>query len=151
MNSKYFFPITAFVLVIIMVIYFLSHPSYEKSLEAKYYYEMGEYNKAYKSANEAFSMDLYNRMAATVMAQSKTALKYVKYIDEAKKYMIDINQIANKTTISDADRAKIKMMSEIVVDSYTKLAPSVMTNKSLVNEARKYHDNFEKLLEKVNR
>ena len=151
MNSKYFFPITAFVLVLIMVIYFLSHPSYEKSLEAKYYYEMGDYNKAYKSANEAFSMDLYNRMAATVMAQSKTALKYVKYIDEAKKYMLDINEIANKTTISDADRAKIKMMSEIVVDSYTKLAPSVMTNKSLVNEAKKYHDNFEKLLEKVNR
>ena len=151
MNSKYFFPITAFVLVLIMVIYFLSHPSYEKSLESKYYYEMGDYNKAYKSANEAFSMDLYNRMAATIMAQSKTALKYVKYIDEAKKYMLDINEIANKTTISDADRAKIKMMSEIVVDSYTKLAPSVMTNKSLVNEAKKYHDNFEKLLEKVNR
>ncbi|WP_297433632.1 hypothetical protein [Sulfurimonas sp.] len=151
MNSKYFFPITALILVLIMVIYFLSHPSYEKSLEAKYYYETGQYNKAYKSANEAFSMDLYNRMAATVMAQSKTALKYVKYIDEAKKYMLDINEIANKTTISDADRAKIKMMSEIVVDSYTKLAPSVMTNKSLVNEARKYHDNFEKLLEKVNR
>ena len=151
MNSKYFFPITAFVLVLIMVIYFLSHPSYEKSLEAKYYYEMGDYNKAYKSANEAFSMDLYNRMAATVMAQSKTALKYVKYIDEAKKYMLDINEIANKTTITDADRAKIKMMSEIVVDSYTKLAPSVMTDKSLVNEAKKYHDNFEKLLEKVSR
>ncbi len=151
MNSKYFFPITAFVLVLIMVIYFLSHPSYEKSLEAKYYYEMGDYNKAYKSANEAFSMDLYNRMAATVMAQSKTALKYVKYIDEAKKYMLDINEIANKTTITDADRAKIKMMSEIVVDSYSKLAPSVMTDKSLVNEAKKYHDNFEKLLEKVNR
>ncbi|WP_297485067.1 hypothetical protein [Sulfurimonas sp.] len=151
MNSKYFFPITAFVLVLIMVIYFLSHPSYEKSLESKYYYEMGDYNKAYKSANEAFSMDLYNRMAATIMAQSKTALKYVKYIDEAKKYMLDINEIANKTTISDADRAKINMMSEIVVDSYTKLAPSVMTNKSLVNEAKKYHDNFEKLLEKVNR
>ena len=134
-----------------MIIYFLSHPSYEKSLEAKYYYEMGEYNKAYKSANEAFSMDLYNRMASTVMAQSKTALKYKKYIDEAKKYMLDINEIANRTTITDADRAKIKMMSEIVVDSYAKLAPSVITDKSLVNEARKYHDNFEKLLEKVNR
>ena len=151
MNSKFFFPITAFVFVIIMVIYFLSYPSYEKSLEAKYYYEMGEYKKAYKSANEAFSLDLYNRMASTVMAQSKTALKYVQYIDMAKKYMLTINEIANKATISDADRAKMRMMSEIVVDSYAKLAPSVMTNKSLVNEAKKYHDNFEKLLEKVSR
>ena len=151
MNSKFFFPIIAFVFVIIMVIYFLSHPSYEKSLEAKYYYEMGEYKKAYKSANEAFSLDLYNRMASTVMAQSKTALKYLKYIDMAKKYMLDINEIANKATVSDADRARIKMMSEIVIDSYIKLAPSVITNKSLLNKAKKYHDDFEKLLEKVNR
>jgi len=151
MNSKFFFPITAFVLIITMVIYFFSHPSYEKSLESKYYYEMGEYHKAYKSANEAFSMDMYNRMAATVMAQSKIALKYVDYIDLAKKYMVTINTIANQATISDADRAKIKMMSEIVVDSYTKLASSVMTNKALLIEAKKYHDSFEKLLEKVSR
>ena len=151
MNNRFTFPIAAFVFVIIMVVYFLSYPSYEKSLEAKYYYETAQYNKAYKSANKAFSMDKYNRMASTIMAQSKTALKYVDYIDEAKKYMLTINEIANKPTISDADRARIKMMSEIVIDSYVKLAPSVITDKSLQNEAKKYHDDFEKLLEKVNR
>ncbi|SFV53104.1 hypothetical protein MNB_SM-5-1087 [hydrothermal vent metagenome] len=151
MSSKLFFPITAFIFLLMMAIYFLSHPSYEKSLEAKYYYEMGEYHKAYKSANEAFSMDRYNRMAATVMAQSKIALKYEDYIDLAKRYMVAINKIATKTTISDSDRAKIKMMSEIVIDSYTKLASSVMTDKSLLLEAKKYHKSFEKLLEKVSR
>ena len=151
MNSKYFFPLSALVLLFVMVIYFFSHPSYEKSLEAKYYYEMGEYTKAYELANEAFAMDLYNRMASTVMAQSKTAMKYEKYIKEAKKYMKEINAIASKQSISDADRAKIKIMSQIVVDSYVKLAPSVITDKALIEEAKKYHDNFEKLLEKVDR
>jgi tRNA U34 5-carboxymethylaminomethyl modifying enzyme MnmG/GidA len=151
MKSKLIFPLTAFIFLFIMLIYFFTHPSYEKSLQAKYYYETAQYDKAYALANEAFSMDVYNRMASTIMAQSKTALKYEKYIKQAKEYMVEINKIASKTNISDADRAKIKMMSEIVVDSYTKLAPSVITDKSLVDEARKYHDNFEKLLEKVAR
>jgi tetratricopeptide (TPR) repeat protein len=151
MKNKFTFPIVASFFIIFMVIYFATHPSYEKSLQAKYFYEMGEYDKAYALANEAFALDLYNRMASTVMAQSKTSLKYQAYINEAKKYMKDINKIASKEKISGADRAKIKMMSEIVVDSYTKLAPSVITDISLVEEAKEYHDNFKKLLEKVNK
>jgi tetratricopeptide (TPR) repeat protein len=151
MKNRYAFIVTAFVLILVMVVYFLLHPSYEKSLQAKYYYEMGDYKKAYAAANEAFSMDIYNRMAATIMAQSKTSMKYQEYIEQAKRYLKEINEMAAKERLSDADRARIKMMSEIVVDSYDKLAPSVITDKTLVDEARKYHDNFEKLLEKVDR
>ncbi|WP_151900950.1 hypothetical protein [Sulfurimonas hydrogeniphila] len=151
MNNKIFFPALAALFLVIMGIYFLVNPSYEKSIEAKYYYEIGDYEEAYKRANEAFSLDIYNRMAATIMAQSKTSIKYKKYIDQAKEYMTEINLIAAKETISDADRAKIKLMSEIMVDSYKKLAPSVITDKKLVREAAKYYKDFEKLLEKVNR
>jgi tetratricopeptide (TPR) repeat protein len=151
MKAKILFPLVALTLVVVMVIYFLLNPSYEKSLEAKYYYEMGEYQKAYELANEAFSMDVYNRMASTIMAQSKTSMKYQKYVNQAKEYLREINAIASKSTISDADRAKIKMMSEIMVDSYVKLAPSVITDEELVKEAASYYKNFEQLLEKVNR
>jgi len=151
MKAKVLIPLVSLGLIVAMAIYFLINPSYEKSLEAKYYYETGSYEKAYELANEAFSMDVYNRMASTIMAQSKTSLKYVKYIDQAKKYMQQINDIAAQQNISDADRAKIKMMSEIMVDSYVKLAPSVITDRALVKEAATYHKNFEQLLEKVNR
>jgi tRNA U34 5-carboxymethylaminomethyl modifying enzyme MnmG/GidA len=151
MNNKILFPTLAALFIAIMAIYFLVNPSYEKSIEAKYYYEIGDYDEAYKLANEAFSIDVYNRMAATIMAQSKTSLKYKKYIDQAKQYMQEINKIAEKETISDADRARIKLMSEIMVDSYKKLAPSDITNTELVREAAKYYSDFEKLLEKVNR
>ena len=151
MNNKYLFPALAALFLGIMGIYFLINPSYEKSIEAKYYYEIGDYEQAYKLANEAFSLDVYNRMASTVMAQSKTSIKYKKYIEQAKQYMAEINLIAAKETISDADRAKIKLMSEIMVDSYKKLAPSVITDTKLVREAAKYYKDFEKLLEKVNR
>ncbi len=151
MKSRYLFPLIAFALIFTMGIYFLINPSYEKSIEAKYYFEIGEYDDAYALANEAFSMDVYNRMAATIMAQSKTSLKYVQYINQAKIYFTQINEIAMQENISDADRARMKIMSEIMVNSYVKLAPSIITDKELVQEAKKYHDDFEKLLEKVNR
>ena len=151
MKAKILIPLVAFSLIVAMFVYFLVNPSYEKSLEAKYYYETGNYEKAYELAKEAFSMDVYNRMASTIMAQSKTSLKYVKYVQQAKEYMRRINEIAAKPSISDADRAKMKLMSEVMIDSYVKLAPSVITDKALVQEAAQYHKSFEKLLEKVNR
>jgi len=115
-----------------------------------YFYEMHEYKEAYAKASEAFELNVYNRMASTIMAQSKTALKYVKYVKNAQKYMEEINTIAQKESISDADRAKIKMISEIMVSSYKKLAPSVITDKVLVKKAKNYYQDFEKLFEKVN-
>lgn len=138
-------------LVTFMGLYFLVNPSYQKSLEAKYYYELGEYDSAYALASEAFSLDVYNRMASTVMAQSKTSLKYVEYIHQAQEFLEEINEIAKAESISDASRAKIKIMSEIMVGSYVKLAPSIITDSDLVARAAKYHDDFEKLLAKVTR
>jgi len=151
MNVKIAIPAIAASLLLIMAGYFLINPSYQKSIQAKYYYQIGEYDEAYTLANEAFSMDVYNRMASTIMAQSKTSLKYVKYIDMAKEYMNKINEIANQDSITDADKAKIKIMSKIVIDSYVKLAPSVITDEDLVKDAASYHKNFEQLLEKVTR
>ena len=151
MRSRVLVALIATVLLLMMGIYFLVNPSYDKSLRAKYYYEMGDYKQALVLAKESFSMDLYNRMAATVMAQSITALKYVAYIDDANKYMQDINEIATHETISDADRAKIRLICGIMLSSYIKLAPSVITDEQLVIDAAKYYDGFEKLLEKVNK
>jgi len=150
MNVKIAIPAIAASLLLIMGGYVLINPSYQKSIQAKYYYELGEYKEAYTLANEAFSMDVYNRMASTVMAQSKTSLKYVKYIEMSKEYMQKINEIANSGSITDADKAKIRIMSKIVIDSYVKLAPSVITDEDLVKDAASYHKNFEQLLEKVN-
>ncbi len=151
MKIKLTLPLIALGFIGIMGIYFLINPSYEKSIEAKYYYETGDYKEAYSLAQEAFSMDVYNRMAATIMAQSTIALKYVEYINQAKKYLADINKMATQESISDPDRARIKLMSEIVTDSYVKLAPSIITDTDLVRQAKKYHDDFEQLLEKVSK
>jgi tetratricopeptide (TPR) repeat protein len=142
-------PIVALSMLLIMGIYFLINPSYEKSIRAKYYYEIGDYSEALVLSKEAFSINSYNRMASTVMAQSLTSLKYVKYINQAKEYMEVVNKIAQQEFIADSDKARIKLMCEIMVDSYTKLAASVITDKALVDESAMYYKKFEELLEKV--
>lgn len=142
-------PLVAISLLLLMGGYFLVNPSYEKSIRAKYYFETGEYNQALVLSKEAFGEDVYNRMASTVMAQSITSLKYVKYINMGKDYVKDIDEIASHEFISDADKAKIRIMCKIMISSYIKLAPSVITNKQLVQESARYNQKFEKLLEKV--
>jgi uncharacterized protein YegL len=149
MKAKYLIFSMAAVILIVMAGVVLVNPSYENSLRAKYYYEIGDYKEATALAKEAFSQDVYNRMASTIMVQSAICLKYVEYNNEAKKYMSIINEIAKQQTISDADKAKIKMMCEIMTKSYVKLSPSVITDTDLVKTAAKYNDGFEKLLEKV--
>ena len=139
------------IVLFILAVFFLVNPSYQKSLEAKFYYETGSYKIAYTLANEAFSNDVYNRMASTIMAQSKTALKYVAYLDDAKKYLKEIEVMAEKGSVTDAQRARIKMMCKIMIDSYIKLAPSVITDKKLVDDAQTYFYKFEKLFEQVDR
>jgi len=141
----------SFFILIFMILYVVLNPSYQKSLQAKYYFETGEYKEALVLAKEAFALDVYNRMSSTIMSQSIIALKYSSYIDEAKKYTEVIEEIANQDFILDKDRAKIRLMCEIMVSSYKKLSPSVVTDKELVNSAGKYYIKFENLLEKVTR
>lgn len=151
MKPKTLISLFALLTLLAMATFFLINPSYEKSLKAKYYFETGDYKEAYSLAKESFGLDVYNRMAATVMAQSKTSLRYVSFNKNAKKYMADIDEIAGHKDISEADKAKIRLICGIMIDSYIKLAPSVVTDKELVQESARYNTKFEKLLEKVTR
>ncbi len=149
MSYRYIWLIVSFSLLLVMAVYLIINPSYEKSFEAKYYYHMGDYKKSLTLSKEAFALNVYNRMASTIMAQSQISLQYAQYIQQAKKYMKDINTLAHKDALSDADKAKMKLMSEVVIDGYVKLSPSVVTDKKLVEEAAYYHNEFVKLHEKI--
>ena len=151
MKPKVLISLFAFLILLVMAVSFLISPSYEKSIKAKYYFETGEYTEAYSLAKEAFGLDVYNRMAATIMAQSKTSLRYVNFNKNAKKYMADIDEIATHEDISESDKAKIRLICEIMNGLYVKLAPSVVTDKELVKQSAEYNSKFKKLLEKVTR
>jgi tetratricopeptide (TPR) repeat protein len=143
MLSKWLFGL--FIVLAAAGIWVFSNPSYQKSLESKVRYAMGDFDGAYALAKESFEMDPYNRMASTVMAQSQTALKYVRYNEEAERYIKEIRRIADQKTVTPAERAKIKMMAAIMVDSYQKIAPTVVTDDELVMRARSNYEQFEKL------
>lgn len=126
-------------------VWIVFNPSYQKSFEAKVWYAMGKYEEAYSYSKEAFEMDGYNRMASTIMAQSQTALKFVRYNKDADTYKRAIHTIADQPNISGSDRAKIRMMTSIMVDSYKKIAPTVVTDAALVEEAQNNYKQFKKL------
>ncbi|WP_298690630.1 hypothetical protein [uncultured Sulfuricurvum sp.] len=121
------------------------NPSYQKSVESRLYYAMGSYDDAYSLSKEAFALDPYNRMASTVMAQSQTALKFVRYNDDARRYIKEIRRIAAQQNVSPQDRAKIKMMAMIMIDAYRKIAPTVVIDKELVEETRSNYEQFKML------
>jgi hypothetical protein len=142
-------PFFALLILVMMSLYIVFNPSYQKSIEAKYYYETGNYTDALVLANEAFNLDIYNRMASTVKAQTLIALKYFSYNNDAKSYMNQLNALANHTILSDADKAKIRIICEIMIGRYKKLSSSIITDEALVKQSATYYQNFEKLLEKV--
>jgi len=149
MKLKSFFLIAMF-LILGMVVYFITDPSYERSLEAKYYYETANFEEAYKLSKEAFEINPYNKMAATVMAQSQYSLKYVHYINDAKNYIHQIEEIV-QDGISTQDRAKIRIISEIMIDRYKKLTPSVVIDQDLIKQTKEYYEKFQNLLKKAHR
>jgi tetratricopeptide (TPR) repeat protein len=132
-------------LIFFTIAYFFLNPSYERSLEAKFHYAMGDYKQAQELATEAFEMNAYNRMASTIMTQSQTAMKFVNYIEESKKYMNEIAKIASGDGVSRSDRAKVKIMCEIMIASHVKISATVLTDKDLIREAKEYNDKFKKL------
>jgi len=139
------FILSATLLLVLFFGYFLLSDSYEQSLEARLYFAMGEYDKAYERAYAAHEIEPYNKMAATMMAQSKIAREYEAYNKQAKTFYATIVASTKTGVIDDAQKARIKMMSEIVIESYSKLAPSVMTPDDLVEQSRYYYEQFTQL------
>lgn len=145
MHTKHLWGFGALLLLVAMAVYFYLHPSYRLSLEAKIYYTIGEYESAYEIAEQAYELNQYNRMAFTVMVQSKNAQKFLEFIEMAKEYYTQIQAIAAKEDVNNADKIKIKMLSEVVLQSHKRLNPTQLTDETLVKDAQKYKDNFQKL------
>lgn len=131
--------------LLLMGSYFAFNPSYQLSLEAKYYYAMSDYEKAYDLSSEAYEMEQYNRMARSIMVQSKYALRYVHYNQEAQEYLDKIRSYASQEKISLAEQMRIKMMCDIMIDKHDKMQPTILIDKDLVRESRENYKKFKKL------
>ena len=128
-----------------MAIFAWTNPSYQKAFEAKWHYFMGEYDEAYRLAKEAYELDPYNRMALTVMTRTETAERYMDYIREGLEYLHRIESIADRPPIDEADRVRIKMMCEVMMGRYERLARTPLSDEELVERARRIYEKFSAL------
>ena len=143
MRSKWLITLSIVIFALGGWIFF--HPSYQKSIESRYLYAIGEYDQAYLLAKESFSLDPYNRMASTIMAQSQMSLKYVHYNADAKSYKKEIHRIAGQPKITPQERTKIRMMTKIMIDAYARLGSSVVVEQELIDEAHGHYEQFKNL------
>ena len=119
------------------------------SLEARYYYEIGDYKKAYELAKRAYILNPYNRMAFTIKTQSKIALSWQNFIDDFDKFFDKIQEIANKENITKKDKLRIKIMLEILISEYKTLKPSLLIPEKLKKEAKEKYQKARELYERL--
>lgn len=123
--------------------------SYQKSIQAKWYYQMGEYQRAYDLAKEAKLLDPYNKMAFGVERQSELSLQFVRYIEDSNQYLSEIQAIVEKDPINIDDRIRVKMMCEVMIGEYERFRETVMTEEELVQAAKANFEKFKKIYETV--
>lgn len=149
--SRIIMSIVSVVIMGFMVIYFLLSSSYQDALSAKFYYLMGDFNQSFILSKDALKKDRYNKLAFTILAQSKLSLKYIDYIDEANIYLAQIGAIASQNEIEKSDRIRVKMICEIMIDKYKKLNSSRLTDSELTDRAKEIHTKFLELYEEIAR
>ena len=134
----------AIFIIALFGLFFYSDNSYKLALEAKFYYESKEYEKAINLSQKALDLDAYNKMAATTLNQSKAAMKFSSYIKNGKEYLERIKKMS-KNGVSKADNERIKMMCDVMIEDFESLKNSALLDEELKSEALKIKEAFAKL------
>ena len=142
MSSKTVILIIGALLAAIFVSFVTLSPSYKNALGAKFYYEMADYETAYRLSKSAYHKDIYNKLAHTVMVQSEISQKYALYIARSNGYLENIQKISKSGKVSKVNLDKIRMMCDIAVSDYAELKPSNLTDSDLQEEAKRIKDKF---------
>lgn len=134
----------AIFLIILFGLFFYSDNSYKLALEAKFLYENKEYEKALNLSQKALDIDIYNKMANTILNQSKAAIKFSSYIKNGKDYLERIKKMS-QSSVSKADSERIKMMCDVMIEDFDDLKNSALLDSELKNEALNTKEIFVKL------
>ena len=134
----------AIFLIVLFGLFFYSDNSYKLALEAKFLYENKEYEKALNLSQKALDIDIYNKMANTILNQSKAAMKFSSYIKNGKEYLERIKKMS-QSSVSKADSERIKMMCDVMIDGFDDLKNLALLDSELKNEALNTKEIFVKL------
>jgi hypothetical protein len=141
-GSKFIIVVIAIIILAIPFGFYATSSSYQDAMKSKFYYEISNYSKAYEFAKIAYEKDNYNKMAYTVLVQSKISMRYTNYIKQAEEYLEKITKLSKKQTVGKDELARIKLMCEIMIDDFNNLSPSKLTNQKLQDDAKNMRDKF---------
>ena len=134
----------AIFIIALFGLFFYSDNSYKLALEAKFYYENKEYEKAINLSQKALDLDTYNKMASTTLNQSNAAMKFNSYIKNGKEYLERIKKMS-QNGVSKADNERIKMMCDVMIEDFENLRNSALLDNALKDEALSTKEIFVKL------
>jgi len=132
------------------ILYLILNPSYQKSVEAKLYYSMGEYQVAYKLADEALKMREYNNMAFSIKTKSRLILEFINYNSESDEFFKKIDRIIySYNSVPRSEKIRIKMMCEVMIGRYEKLSFSLVDDEEIKERAKYNYTKFDTIYKKV--
>lgn len=88
-------------------------------------------------------------MAFTIKIQSQIAKEWQNFINDADEFFDKIQKTADKQTITEKDKKRIKIMLEILIDEYKTLKPSLLLPKELKKKAKEKYLKARELYEKL--
>lgn len=137
--------LVALIILSIMGFYFLLSSSYQSAIEARFHYMLNDFNLSKELAKKSLEQDRYNRMAMTILAKIDISLEFQEYIRDSKEYFDKINSIINKDSITKADKIKVKMICEIMIEKFEKLKQNREINEDLEQNAKYFYIKFFKI------
>jgi len=133
----------------LLVGYLQFNPSYKLSIEAKYYYTIGEYEIAYQIAEKSLRIREYNTMALHIKTRSGATLEVISFNLEAREFLAKIKVIISKTEIGRNDKLRTKMMSDVIISKYYNLKFPMVEDEKIQNLALKFFRKFQKINKQV--
>lgn len=127
-----------------MVLFFLLNPSYQASFQAKFHYNLGDFNKSKMLAKEALQIDIYNKMANAIFTQSEISIEYENYINLGFEYLATIKKMS-KESVDLAKESKIRLICDTMIDGYERLKSSNLINQELKDSSKDIYEKFLKL------
>ncbi len=147
--SKFFTGLLIVLSLLFGAFYVFVSSSYQSSLRARFYYALSDYEQSLYYAKKANEEDMYNKMAFSLITKSQIALNYQAYINRCQSYLSKIEQISSKRVVSDADKAKIKLMCDIALEEYETLKSSIFVPSELDKKAKSSYKKFVKIKNKL--
>jgi tetratricopeptide (TPR) repeat protein len=118
-------------------------------MEAKLYYTVGDYEIAYKLADESLKIREYNTMAFHIKTRSGLALEMKRFIEEADGFEVKILEIFKKGKASRQDKLRVKMMSDVILSKYHNLSHRFIEDEELQESAKERFEKFQKINSQV--